>query len=418
MTVDAGAASQLERRLRRTAPAVWFQGDPRDYTVDGVTPSLVVAPDSPEAVAAVLAEASAAGAALVPWGGGSHMGLGMPPERYDAALDMRRLDALIAYEPADLTVTVQAGMPFSRLQGVLGERGQWLPLDPPAPSEATVGGVLAANASGPARVRYGTARDLVIGMTVATADGRLVKSGGRVVKNVAGYDMAKLHIGGLGTLGVITQVSFKVAPLPKEVRSLALEGNDDGLLKAAAEVGRRRLPVTGSALLAPAGAVPRLLLRFAGSLAAVDRACNEAMVIAEGLGLASEQVPPAAWHQLASQLGGPLTRVRLSHSPSRAAEAIDGLRKTRADVISLGSAGVTYGGLIAPDEEAIAALAARRRAFEATGGALVIESAPPEVKLAVGAWGTPPPGIALMRALKDQMDPRRVLSPGRFVAGI
>ncbi len=194
------------------------------YAVDGMTPSVVVKPTSQAEVAAAMGAANAAGAAVVPFGGGTQQGLGMPPERYDVALDLRQIESVVEYEAADLTITVEAGMRLSALQRLLAEKGQWLPLDPPVSDEATIGGVLATNASGPARFSRGTGRDLVIGMTVATAQGEIVKSGGRVVKNVAGYDLAKLHIGALGTTGVILQVSLKVSPLPVRTSMVAIRG--------------------------------------------------------------------------------------------------------------------------------------------------------------------------------------------------
>src|ERR687883_1494657 len=138
----------------------------------------------------------------------------MPPRRLDQIIETTGLNRVVEYEPADLTVTVEAGMRFAELQQRLAEEGQFLALDPPAAEGATIGGVIATNASGPLRFAYGTARDLVIGTRVANPDGTLTRAGGRVVKNVAGYDLTKLYIGSLGTLGVIVELSFKLAPIP------------------------------------------------------------------------------------------------------------------------------------------------------------------------------------------------------------
>ncbi|MBF8286481.1 MAG: linked oxidase-like protein, partial [Dehalococcoidia bacterium] len=189
------------------------------FAVDGLTPQAAVAPSSYEQVAAVMRYAHAEGLAVIPWGGGAHIHVGNVPARYDIALGLSRLNAVVEHEPADLTATVQAGMTLSELQGRLGGAGQLLPLDPPGGERATIGGILAANASGPWRHAFGSARDMTIGLRVVTAEGRITRAGGRVVKNVAGYDLCKLYIGSLGTLGVIVEATFKVASLPREQRA-------------------------------------------------------------------------------------------------------------------------------------------------------------------------------------------------------
>jgi len=185
------------------------------FAVDGLTPQAAVAPASYEQVAEVMGYAHAEELAVIPWGGGAHIHTGNVPARYDIALSLSRLNAVVEHEPADLTTTVQAGMTLSELQGRLGAAGQLLPLDPPGGERATIGGILAANASGPWRHAFGSARDMTIGLRVVTAEGRITRAGGRVVKNVAGYDLCKLYVGSLGTLGVIVEATFKLAPLPQ-----------------------------------------------------------------------------------------------------------------------------------------------------------------------------------------------------------
>src|SRR5919108_3018793 len=177
-------------------------------------------PGTAEDLADALRDASARGQPIVPWGAGTLQHLGAPPPPDAVVLETGALGRLVDYTPGDLTITVEAGMPIDALQATLGEQGQWLPWDPPAPGAATVGGLLAAGASGPLRLGFGSPRDWVLGMRVALGDGRLVKSGGKVVKNVAGYETHKLHIGALGTLGVIIDVTFKVSPLPERMGSL------------------------------------------------------------------------------------------------------------------------------------------------------------------------------------------------------
>jgi glycolate oxidase FAD binding subunit len=184
------------------------------YRVDGMAPWTVVIPGDISQVAAVLASAHREGLAVVPWGGGTTMAMGHPPERLDLVLSLARLNGVMEHEPADLTATVQAGVTMAELQAQLGSRRQWWPIDPPLPTAATVGGVLATNASGPKRLLYGTPRDLLIGITVVHADGTISKAGGKVTKNVTGYDMMKLYIGSLGTLAVIAEATLKLRPIP------------------------------------------------------------------------------------------------------------------------------------------------------------------------------------------------------------
>ena len=274
---DAPGLVGLSETLRSTLPPEALSFSPEvTYAVDGLSPRIVVMPATPHEVAAVLETANASGAAVLPRGGGTQTALGMPPQRYDVALDLKRLNGVVEYEPADLTVTVEAGMRLSELQKLLGEKGQWLPLDPPLPDEATIGGVLATNVSGPARLRYGSSRDLVIGMTVALASGEVVKSGGRVVKNVAGYDLAKLHIGALGTLGVIVQAVFKVAPLPVQDVAVMVPGDLEALGRLADALIDARLALLGLVLSKGAGETRwTLAARFAGGAAAVQRSQGE-----------------------------------------------------------------------------------------------------------------------------------------------
>src|SRR6185295_5876810 len=189
--------------------------DDATFDVDGVRPGYVCTPGSVDEVSEAIEAASQIVASVIPWGGGTRMTLGFPPRAGSLVLQTERLNEIVEYEPADLTVTVQAGMRLAALQARLGAEGQMLALDPAAADRATIGGLIAANASGPLRLVYGTARDLVIGTRVVNADGVISKAGGRVVKNVAGYDLNKLYVGSLGTVGVVVELSFKLHPLPQ-----------------------------------------------------------------------------------------------------------------------------------------------------------------------------------------------------------
>ena len=188
------------------------------YVLEGRTPEAVVFPGCKEEICAILALAGEEGIPVTPWGGGTKLGIGLPPSRVGLVLGLRRLDRILEHEPGDLTATVEAGITLGALQARLGKRGQWLSLDPACPDRATVGGILASDASGPRRHLYGTARDLLIGLTVVSAEGAIVRGGGKVVKNVAGYDLPKLYIGSFGTLGVLVEATIRLRPRPDEDR--------------------------------------------------------------------------------------------------------------------------------------------------------------------------------------------------------
>jgi glycolate oxidase FAD binding subunit len=192
------------------------------YVVEGRTPEAAVFPGSLEEVAAVVAVAARARWPLTPWGGGTAVSVGMPAARAGLVLGLGRMSRVLEHEPGDLTATVEAGLTMDALQAALRRREQWLSLDPTDADRATIGGVLATSASGPRRHLYGTARDLLIGVTVVTADGAVVKGGGKVVKNVAGYDLPKLFIGSYGTLGIIVEATVKLRPLPDHERLVAI----------------------------------------------------------------------------------------------------------------------------------------------------------------------------------------------------
>src|SRR5438874_12603422 len=188
--------------------------------IDAMSSVARLTPASREELAEALHTADSRGQAVAPVGGGTQLDLGMPPSRLDLVIETTRLNNIVEYEPADLTVTVEAGLPFADLQTQLAEQGQFLALDLPTAPGATTGGLIATHARCPLRFAYGTARDLVLGTRVANPDGTLTRAGGRVVKNVAGYDLNKLYVGSLGTLSIIVELSFKLAPIPPAADSV------------------------------------------------------------------------------------------------------------------------------------------------------------------------------------------------------
>ncbi|MGA7448854.1 MAG: FAD-binding oxidoreductase, partial [Terriglobales bacterium] len=212
--------------LRALVGEEHFRASMMEDAVDDVLPHMVIEPGNAAEVAGALKVAMGAGLKVIPRGGATKMGWGNPPRGGELVLSTRRLDRVVEHAWGDMTATAEAGCTFQQLQQTLAEHGQRLALDPLWPERATIGGILATNDSGPLRIRFGSLRDLIIGITLALPDGTLAKSGGKVVKNVAGYDLPKLATGSLGTLGIITQAIFRLHPVPRESRTLSFSISD------------------------------------------------------------------------------------------------------------------------------------------------------------------------------------------------
>ena len=429
------AIADLEPALREIVGEALTPGDTA-YAVDGLVPRFVATPASVEELAAVLAATDARSAAVIPWGGGRHMTLGNVPSKYDVALRTVKLDRVLEYEPTDLVVTAEAGITLGRLQALLAEHGQFLPIE--APDDSTVGGVLAAGSSGPSRHAYGLPRDWLLGCRIAHADGAVSKGGGRVVKNVAGYDLPKLAIGSLGTLGVIVEATFKVAPmLAAQETFLATYRSIEAaaeLLFAADERG-----LTLRALALQAGSQDEVLTAcwLTGPPAAIERTARELAVLArsdETQRLQGEE-SERWWSQLSTQSapaeGGVSLRVSLPPSAvvgfMQRLTALDG--KAGPDgpppdgVLATSLAYPTTGLVLvqlgnAPVERLVDAIETARRQATETAGSLVAEVAPVAVKERIDVWGDAGDSLALMRRLKQQFDPRGTLNPGRFIGGL
>jgi len=390
------------------------------YAIAGASPAAVARPASVEQVAEVLRLASRDGLAVVPWGGGTLMGLGAPPRRYDLALDLRRLDRVLEHEPADLTCTVQAGITVAALRSHLARSGQTVGLDPPLPERATVGGTLATAIAGPRRYAYGHPRDFTIGLKVVLADGRVTRAGGKVVKNVAGYDLCKLYIGSLGTLGVIVEATFKLLPLPRATASLALAFEaPEAACRVAREIWRRGLAVPSLWLQRDDGPYV-LFLELGGSPRAVARSEGEArdLAVAAGArptdGAASRRQAALASPAVA---GAPALRPGLL--PSRAPHAPVRLEALAPSlVVAFPTVGVVYARWPA----AAAARSVGGQALpiaQALGGTATVHAWPHAAHPAPDRpWGTDPPAASIMRRIKELWDPQGTLSPGRFVTGI
>ncbi len=395
-------------------------------------PAVAVVPTTQEQIQLVLAKAANLSLVVIPSGGTTHFGAGNVPSRYDVALSLARMDRVVAYEPADLTVTVQAGIRLADLQTLLRAQGQFLPLDPPCHAAATVGGMIATNASGPLRHAHGTVRDWLIGTRVVHAGGASTKSGGRVVKNVAGYDMHKLYVGSLGTLGVVTEATFKLAPLPPVQKTVAVAFDSAGaacfLVQRAHDAG---LSIAAAELLAPRTATALLgsgqwhvLARLAGGRAAIERSAALLDRIAADAGATIDSgVAASVWDRWAATFTPARLSMGLSVLPSDVARAIGAAERHTGDAVSHLSATATAGLIrVITDADSPATASAMISGMRAIagecGGTMIVDAAPADAKQGIDVFGAPRSDIAIMRRLKQEFDPTGVLSPGRFVGGL
>jgi glycolate oxidase FAD binding subunit len=408
------------------------------YGIDGVEARFLARPRSVEEAGQVLAAAAADGLAVSFVGGGGKLGLGNPPERLDLVVETTALDQVLEHAAGDLVVRAQAGVRLADLQATLAPAGQQLALDPPEP-RATLGGVVAANASGPRRLRYGTVRDLLIGITVVLADGTVARAGGKVVKNVAGYDLGKLFCGSLGTLGMVAEVIFRLHPVPAAASVVTLAV--DGPAQAGEAVGRLQEtalePSAVELTVDEFGWPGRLTTVFEGIQPGVEA---QAAAAAELLGRVGEAAVagPGGVEAALSQLGArPFEKaeyaLKATFPPAELAGVLGDLAGTErrwsggslsahaaTGVLWLASA-AREGDLPADSPAfpmAVAAIRDQRERLAARGGSLVLVKGPPELKRAVDVWGPPGDAVGLMRRVKERFDPDRRLGPGRFVGGI
>jgi glycolate oxidase FAD binding subunit len=373
--------------------------------------------------AALLAEAAAGGLTVRPRGAGTKLGWGRPVSAPDIELRTGSLDRIVEHNAGDLTAVLEAGVPLARAQEQFAQAGQILAIDPPLSEPdggeeqigiATIGGVIATGDSGPLRHRYGAPRDLILGMTVALADGTIARSGGKVIKNVAGYDIAKLFTGSFGTLGAILSVSVRLHPLAA-ISHTALGATGDPTLQAEAV---RRLAASGLELeaLDVAWRAGRggVLARCAG-LEAARRAARAAALMSEagleGVEIADDDAPLWA-RQRAGQRSAAAALVRVAARPSALPAVVAATEHCGGTLVGRGAIGSSY---VEVDPDAVAMLRA-----ELPGGAYaVVLDAPASARQSIDVWGAAEsPAVALMRRLKHRFDPGDVLNPGVFVGGI
>ena len=389
------------------------------YALDGCVPQVVVEPASAEEVCAVLKVCCTHRAPGVVWGGGTHVPIGSPMEQYLWAMDMRALSRLRDYSPGDLVVTVEAGMTLEALQNLLQPYQQWLPIDAPLPAVQTVGGIVASGGAGPRRHRYGLAREWLLAVRAVLPSGEMIKAGVGVVKNVAGYDLPRLFAGSWGTLGVLVELTFKVAPLPEVavvVRSSFTEVRT--LFHLYDALSHPLLQAEMVEVVYSADSGWHLYVGLAGFEEDVRWQTNllQERVPTEWTPVASEEVN---WLRDRYLLANPICGCRLVVPPAQTPEILVWAheRFPQASLQAHFSTGIVrvWWTENVPDGQALRELRAQARA---RGGFGVLERAPVAVKQEIDVWDSVSGGASVMRRLKERFDPHRILAPGRFVEGL
>jgi glycolate dehydrogenase FAD-binding subunit len=418
------------------------------FSVDGQKPKLVVYPSSAEQVAQALCYAARERLAVIPSRNTTKLAMGNPPREYDVALSLKEMNRVWHYEPDDLTISVEPGMKLGDFQHFVGRHNLWLPLNPPGGTSASMGGIVATNATGSYRCHYGAPRDMVLGMKIATTEGKVIKAGGRVVKNVAGYDLTKLLIGSCGTLGVIVEMSFKLFPRPAEfgnfvltaatwekareirralqqspIRPLRAVLLDTSYMEFLKKAESHRVWSGGCEVWVEVGGTKRVIERCSAELNKVAAHAGETMRPQEW-----ENTSDRVWWRVDEPhpdvRANPLDWLLKVSLPAAALEEylIRANRELRRPEHFWTCWAEPLGGIVRlwlhpePVENGIeeAALGLRRLAGE-LGGALLVEIAPAAGKDRVDAWGAVGDDFQIMRKLKDAWDPNHILSPGRFV---
>ncbi len=418
--------SALEEGLRAIVTPTYVRQASLADSVAGIPPQLVVEPGTEQELARVLKFADEAGLAVIPRGGGTKLEWGNPPARADLILSATRLNRILEHAWADLTVTVEAGCTIGKLHETLAKHGQRLALDALWPEHATVGGVLSTNDSGALRLRFGSLRDLIIGVTLALPDGTLASSGGKVVKNVAGYDLPKLATGALGTLGVMTRTVFRVHPLAKETCTLTCTCDD------APEAQRLVLAIQDSKLAHSAlqircggNAQPQVDVLFEATQAGLVAQTGQLKSLAVNKAFADSTSD--VWnarqglYSAVKADGANFAIVKFSTLPAQIVNTIEALATLCADGVRwsavVQATGIGCARLEGAASAMESALLSFRKDLEGSGGSLAVHHPPAGVSR-MEAWGEGGDALPLMRAVKLQFDPKNTLNPSRFVGGL
>ncbi|HEV2315157.1 MAG TPA: FAD-binding oxidoreductase [Candidatus Acidoferrales bacterium] len=448
-------AKTMPSRAVEIVGAANFTDDPAQltaYEVDGVRPSAAVRPGAAGEVAELVKLAVAEKLAVIPMGARTKLSIGMPPTRYDLAIDMTRLDRVISYDPGDLTLSAEAGISLAKLAATLAEHKQFLPLAGPFYERATIGGTLGSGVDSPLRQMYGTARDFVLGMEFVTGDGALAKSGGRVVKNVSGYDLHKLMLGAIGSLGVMTRVNFKTFPLAAETRGwlAGFTRAEDAFAfahtirksplapqtleifdRSAAGILDTKLPIAQAewSVAISAAGNERVLERSADDLQNLSRTANAAAFRALDGAAALEL--RAAIREFPALVATKFTDgviVKFTALPTEMAETVQMLKTAATErglpyAVFARGVGVIYFALLPTERDATTTTRLAQCAKEIISAAgknsrgMILQSTL-ELKREANVWSKPGDDFPLMQRVKQAFDPHGIFAPGRFVGGL
>jgi glycolate oxidase FAD binding subunit len=451
------------------------------YAVDGVVPKAVAFPKDTRMVAAIVQCANRGNLAMVPWGSGTKMGMGHSPKRLDLVVCMARMNHMLDVDTANLTITVEAGVKFRDVQARLATEedrcylpledlkteagefvcsdrshsGCFLPMDPPFSEKATLGGIVASNTTGPRRLLYGLPRDLVLGVRFVTPKGDIIGAGGKTVKNVSGYDVSKLMIGSLGSLGILCEITLRLLPLPEKMETLLFSFDsfsDAGafagailgtkLLPAAVEVADKKAMETmdfrGSLDFSPGSCVVMVAMEAFDE--AVDRMRKELLAMSSHFKAGGHALVQEEKHRLFWLTVGELQGTALQRSPRLVALQLNyplsawktvfefadkTLSQARVDHTMLCHAGngLTLINLLPPtkssnDQAVVETVQALLAECRRAGGNLVVQRAPADLKKTLPVWGEPGSDLPLMKRIRVELDPLGVMSPGRFAVGL
>jgi len=412
----------LTEDLRRIVGPDNVHETTEEDAVEGVEPDFVVEPGSVEEVSALMKLAAREGLAVAPRGGGTKMHIGDPPRRLDLIVSTARMNEVLEHTPGDQIVRLQAGVKLEDLQKYVSSSDQMLAIDPPE-SGATVGGIVAANSSGPRRYRYGTIRDLIIGITVVLHDGTVAKAGGKVVKNVAGYDLSKLFTGSLGTLGVIATANFRLHPRPEASRTVAVEVTEPQQAQAAAQAIVHS-QVEATAVELHYGENEKLLAVLLESISGgIDAKAETASFLLKQYGevrtLSQEEADrlgSLTSPQVVMKIGAP--PVDLAAVLESVLGAVERKGLAHPHITGHAGTGVTLVGLSEETEDGAAGFVEEmREIWVRRGGSVTLQRAPLTLKQRVSTWDNGGDYLGLVRRVKEKFDPRGGMNPGRFLGG-
>jgi FAD/FMN-containing dehydrogenase len=453
--------SQIQNELATVVGLEHIETDPditTAYSVDHVRPKVVIFPSDTQQVARVTEYAQNKNLAIIPWGSGSKVSMGNPPERFDLVISTSRLNQVVDIDAANLTLTVQAGVTFKEIQSRLTSKENrcYLPMDPPFCNSATIGGILAMNSTGPRRILYGLPRDIVLGVRFVAPNGEIVGAGGKTVKNVSGYDISKLMIGSAGTLGILCETTLRLLPLPERMETLLLSYEslsaaasfvnrvfESSLLPAAVEVmdssSFSSVGMDGAIEISAGDQVVAIALE--GFVEAVTRMGIEMKEMAQKTGskvatLLPEEKHTIFWSAISNLVPSMVERfpglitLQLSfpiskwvHMMAFVVETMAASNLEHAILTHTGSGVSLINVLIGQDDNATTGRAIKAVEKLSTHGRdagtrLVVQRAPTHVKGDLPTWGETGSDLPMMKRIKQELDPSGVMSPGRFVGGL